>query len=208
MSATQLSLTAAKEASIRLVEGGEDGSRGQQAVHDRVTALRSNRRSANAHTKTRGEVRGSDKKPWRQKGTGRARHGSTKSPIWVGGGTVFGPRNDRNYKKGAPKKVRRLAFARALTARIEAGDVHTVNSFAVAEPKTKQFVAAVKDLVDAKRVLIIGEEFDETTLLAGRNVANVQLVRAQDVNVEELLSFGAILVTDSALAILATRSAA
>lgn len=208
MPATPFTREAAEKASIRIVDGGESGSRGQQAVHDQVVALRSNRRSGTAHTKTRDEVRGSDKKPWKQKGTGRARHGSRKSPIWVGGGTVFGPRNDRNYSKSVNKKVRRLAFARALTARIEAGAVFTVDSFAVAEPKTKQFVAAVAALTDAPRVLIVGTEFDETTRLAGRNAAGIQLVRAADLNTEDLLTWSAIVITTAALETLATRTAA
>ena len=101
---------------------------------------------ATAHTKTRGEVAGHNAKPWRQKGTGRARAGRVTSPIWRGGGVVFGPRN-RDYSKKVPKNVRRLAFRKALSERIKDGDVLTTASFAIADGKTKSFVKEVKGLV-------------------------------------------------------------
>ena len=116
-----------------------------QAVHDAVVAYRANRRSGTANTKTVGEVNHSNAKPWRQKGTGRARAGSKASPIWVGGGVVFGPR-PRDYSKKLTKSVKRLALRKALSERIKSGDVFIVDSFAVTEPKTKSFVKLLGDI--------------------------------------------------------------
>ena len=118
MSATVLTIADAKKANISIIENG----RGTQAVHDVVVALRANRRSGTASTKTKAEVRGSGKKPWRQKGTGRARAGYASSPVWTGGGVVFGPK-PRDYSKKVSKRVRKLAFLKALSARILGGDV-------------------------------------------------------------------------------------
>src|ERR1700742_4016019 len=118
MSAKALSKTAAKEAKIDLIEDG----RGSQAVHDVVVAMRAARRSGSANTKTKAEVDMSGAKPWRQKGTGRARAGYVSSPVWVGGGVVFGPK-PRDYSKKVSKRVKKLAFLKALSARILGGGV-------------------------------------------------------------------------------------
>lgn len=126
MSATVLTVEAAKEAKLALIENG----RGTQAVHDVVVALRANRRSGSACTKSKADVNYSGAKPWRQKGTGRARAGYKSSPVWVGGGVAFGPK-PRDYSKKTSKSVRRLALAKALSARIIAGDVVVVDEFSV-----------------------------------------------------------------------------
>src|ERR1700675_1484713 len=136
MSATVLTIAAAKEAKINVIENG----RGTQALHDVVVALRANRRSGSANTKTKAEVAYSGKKPWRQKGTGRARAGYASSVIWAGGGVVFGPK-PRDYSKKVAKSVRRLALLKALSARIMAGDVLVAEEIKVATPKTKDFVS-------------------------------------------------------------------
>src|SRR5215207_1592678 len=133
MSATVLTLDAARNANIAIIENGK----GTQAVHDVVVAMRAARRSGTANTKTKAEVNLSGAKPWRQKGTGRARAGYKSSPVWVGGGVVFGPK-PRDYSKRISKSVRRLALRKALSARIAAGDVLVVPSFGVKEAKTKQ----------------------------------------------------------------------
>src|ERR1700757_5357047 len=135
MSATVLTSDAAKEAKINVIENG----RGTQALHDMVVALRANRRSGTANTKTKAEVVYSGKKPWRQKGTGRARAGYASSPVWSGGGVVFGPK-PRDYSKKVPKSVKRLAFLKALSSRIIDGDVLIADSLAVNEPKTNAFI--------------------------------------------------------------------
>ena len=203
MSAKVLTKAAAKEAKIELVDGG----RGSQAVHDVVVAMRAARRSGTANTKTKADVNLSGAKPWRQKGTGRARAGYKSSVIWRGGGVVFGPK-PRDYAKKVSKSVRRLAFQKALSERINAGDVLTIGEFAVKEAKTKAFVQLVKKQTDARRILIVSDQFDENTYKSSRNVKPVQLAKASDVNTEQLLAFEKILVTDSALAKLAERTSA
>ena len=138
-------------------EGGENQFdrrwRGSQAVHDVVVAMRAARRSGSANSKTKAKVNLSGAKPWRQKGTGRARAGYKSSPVWRGGGVVFGPK-PRDYSKKVSKTVRRLAFQKALSERINAGDVLTVDALTVKEPKTKSFVSLVKGHTDAKKVLL------------------------------------------------------
>jgi large subunit ribosomal protein L4 len=201
MSATVLTKAAAKEAKIDIIEDG----RGTQAVHDVVVAIRAARRSGTANTKTKAEVDLSGAKPWRQKGTGRARAGYKSSPIWRGGGVVFGPK-PRDYSKKVSKSVRRLAFQKALSERISAGDVLTVDKFAVSELKTKSFVDLLRKQTDAEKVLIVSDSFDEKTFKAARNVQSAQLATAVAVNTEQLLAFEKILVTENALEKLAERS--
>src|ERR1700758_1587407 len=147
MSASVLTVSDAKEANIDVIENG----RGTQAVHDVVVAMRANRRSGSANTKTKAEVVYSGKKPWRQKGTGRARAGYASSPVWAGGGVVFGPK-PRDYSKKVPKNVRQLAFLKAFSARIIAGDVLVTDEIKVPNPKTKEFVSLVKSHSDAEKI--------------------------------------------------------
>ena len=201
MSAKALTVAAAKEAKIELIETG----RGTQALHDVVVAMRAARRSGSASTKTKATVNLSGAKPWRQKGTGRARAGYKSSPVWRGGGVVFGP-HPRDYSKKTSKTLRRLAFQKALSERIKAGDVLTVDKFAVSEAKTKAFVTMVKKQTDARKVLVLSDSFDENTYKSARNVKPVQLVTAADVNAEQLLAFDKILVTPAALEHLAERT--
>jgi large subunit ribosomal protein L4 len=200
MSATVLTVEAAKEARIAIIENG----RGTQAVHDVVVAMRANRRSGSANSKTKAEVSGSGKKPWRQKGTGRARAGYASSPVWSGGGVVFGPK-PRDYSKKVSKNVKRLAFLKALSSRIIAGDVLIADEIKVTQPKTKEFISFLKNLTDASKVLVISSTFDEMTYKAARNVEPVLLNTASEVNTEQLLAFNKIIVTSEALAKLAER---
>src|SRR5947199_5190019 len=161
MSAKVLTRAAAKEAKIELVDGG----RGSQAVHDVVVAMRAARRTRTANTKTKADVNLSGAKPWRKKGTGRARAGYKSSVIWRGGGVVFGPK-PRDYSKKVSKTVRRLAFQKALTERINAGDVLTIDGFAVKELKTKSFLSLLREQTDARKVLLISDSFDDNTYKA------------------------------------------
>jgi large subunit ribosomal protein L4 len=201
MSAKVLTATAAKEAKIALIDSGL----GTQALHEAVVAMRAARRSGSANTKTKAEVNFSGAKPWRQKGTGRARAGYKSSPIWRKGGVVFGPK-PRDYSKKVPRTVRRLAFQKALSERITAGDVLTVDTFAVKELKTKAFVDLLKKQTAAKKVLLISDSFDENTRKSARNVKPVRLTTASDVNAEQLLAFDKIIVTHKALEHLAERT--
>jgi len=180
--------------------------KGAQAVHDLVTAYRANRRTGSACTKTRGEVRGNNKKIYKQKGTGNARHGDKRAPIFVGGGVVFGPR-PRDYSKHVPKNVRKLALRRVLGDLIRDGSIKTLPSFSVADGKTKSFIAAVTADAEPKKVLIVAKSFDDKTYLAARNVGWAQLVTAESLNVEELLHANTILVVEDALETLAKRTA-
>lgn len=203
MAAKTLNLEAAKSASITLVE---DADRGKQAVHDVIVAMHANRRSGSANTKTRGEVSGTGKKPFKQKGTGRARQGGNNPPHHCGGGVAFGPR-PRDYSKKVNRATRRLAFSKALTARIAAGDVLTVPSFAIADGKTKSFVKQVNDLAGVvKRVLVVGTDFSEETKRAARNSQSALLISANEVNTEQLLHYSKIVVVESALETLAGRT--
>src|SRR5579871_5197530 len=138
MSASPLSLSDANaKLKIELIANGI----GTQALHETIVAYRANRRSGTHSTKTKATVAGSGKKPWRQKGTGNARSGYKSSPVWSGGGVVFGP-HPRDYSKKVAKSVKKLALRKALSERIKAGDVFIIDEFAVKEAKTKQFVAA------------------------------------------------------------------
>jgi large subunit ribosomal protein L4 len=202
MSAKSLTVEDAQAANLVLV-GPE---KGRQAVHDLVTAYRANRRSGSANTKTRGEVRGNNKKIYKQKGTGNARHGDKRAPIFVGGGVVFGPR-PRDYSKKVNKTTKRIALRKALSERIKSGDVLVVESFSVKQPKTKQFVAAVRSITEEPKTLIVSSVFDENTYLAGRNVQPTQLITAAEVNTEQLLKYKKIVVTPDALAQIAQRLA-
>lgn len=201
MSANQLTIEAATAANIVTV-GPEKGS---QAVHDLVTAYRANRRTGSANTKTRAEVAGNNKKIYRQKGTGNARHGDHQSPIFVGGGVVFGPR-PCDYSKKVNKSTRKLALRRVLGDIISGGKVVTVPSFSVEDGKTKSFVAAVAAIAEGKKILIIAESFDEKTKLSGRNVADVLLMSAAEVNVEQLLDARKVVIVESALETIANRT--
>ena len=202
MSATILSTESAKQANVNLVEGHH----GKQALNDTLVAYRANRRQGNANTKNRSEVRGSGKKLWGQKGTGNARMGSKRSPVWSGGGVVFGPRT-RDYSVKIPRAIKKLALRTALTARINDGAVMTVPSFMIADGKTKSFIAAVDALSTAKKILIVGQTFDELTFRSARNVQNVQLVSADDLNAEHLLLYPQVIVTTEALETIARRTA-
>ena len=201
MSATILTADAAKKASIDIITDGK----GTQAVHDVVVAMRANRRSGTASVKTKATVNLSGKKPWKQKGTGRARAGYASSPVWSGGGVVHGP-HPRSYAKKTPTAVKRLAFRKALSARILGGDVLVVDSFEVKEGKTKAFVNLIKGIAgDVRRTLVVSVSFSDVTFLAARNVANDLLMTASEVNTENLLAFDKIIITKDALASLGNR---
>ena len=202
MPAKTFTADAAQSANIQLAEA----DRGSQAVHDLVTAYRANRRTGSANSKTRGEVRGNNKKIYKQKGTGNARHGDKRAPIFVGGGVVFGPR-PRDYSKHVPKNVRKLALRRVLGDLVREESIKTLPSFSISDGKTKSFVSAVTAEVEAKKVLIVAKSFDDSTYLAARNIGWAQLVTAESVNVEELLHANSVLVVEDALETLAKRTA-
>ena len=176
-----------------------------QAVHDVIVAMRANRRSGTANTKTRGEVAQSGKKPFRQKGTGNARQGGNASPINRGGGVVFGPR-PRDYSKRVNRKTKRLAFASALSDRISAGDVLAVDDLKIDDGKTKSFVSRINEIAGTEKALVVSSSFTDKTYLAARNVADSKLSTALEVNTEELLAYDKVVLTESAMKTLSSRT--
>lgn len=202
MSAKTFTAEDAQAANLVLV--GEE--KGRQAVHDLVIAYRANRRTGSANTKTRGEVSGNNKKIYKQKGTGNARHGDKRAPIFVGGGVVFGPR-PRDYSKKVTKTVRKLALRRTLGDLVRAGKIVSVPSFSIADGKTKSFVSTLDSLTQPGKILVIGNSFDESTYLAARNVAYAQLVTGAEVNVEQLLLANTVILVGDAVQTLAARTA-
>jgi large subunit ribosomal protein L4 len=188
------------EVKFELVEGG----RGTQAVHDTVVAYRANQRMGTACTKTVGEVSGSNKKPWRQKGTGRARAGSNQSPLWPGGGVVFGPR-PRDYTKKVNGKTKQLALRKALTERLKAGDVQVVADLKLESPKTKGFAAILSKLDVKGTALLVDSVIDNNVRLASRNVQGVEVTTADNVNTYQVLRPNKVLITKSAFEKLEAR---
>jgi large subunit ribosomal protein L4 len=170
------------EVKFALVEDG----RGSQAVHDTVTAYRAAQRSGTACTKTAGEVSGSNKKPWRQKGTGRARAGSFQSPLWVGGGVVFGPK-PRSYSKKVNTRTKQLALRKALSERLKAGDVVIVDDINLGSPKTKEFVSVIKALEIDGTALVVSNGDNKNLTLAARNVESVSLATSDTLNTYDIL---------------------
>jgi len=161
--------------------------RGQQAVKDVITARQNARRAGTACTKTKGTVAGSGKKPWKQKGTGRARAGYRSSPVWRGGGVAFGPK-PRDYSMRLNKKVRALAFGRALSDRIAEGAVVVLDTLALATPKTSQISALVKSMGVSRRLLIVANVVQANLKLAARNHPRVSVSTAAEVEVYDILN--------------------
>src|SRR6187455_465575 len=158
------------EVKFPLVEGGK----GTQAVHDVVVAYNAAQRMGTACTKNVGDVAGTNKKPWRQKGTGRARAGSFRSPLWAGGGVVFGPK-PRSFAKKVNARTRQLALRKALSERLKAGDVVVVDEIKLSSPKTKEFLGVIGALELKGSTLVVASGADKNLTLASRNIPNVAL---------------------------------
>ena len=173
----------------------EDG-KGTQAVHDVVVAYQAAQRMGTACTKNVGEVSGSNKKPWRQKGTGRARAGSHQSPLWVGGGVVFGPK-PRDFSKKVSKSTRSLALRKALSERLKAGDVVLVDDLKLDSPKTRDFISLMSTLELTGTTLIVASA-DKNLTLASRNIENVTLASSDSLNTYDVLRPDKLLFTKSA----------
>jgi large subunit ribosomal protein L4 len=175
-----------------------EGTRGQQAVKEVVVAHQANARQGTRSTKTRGEVRGGGKKPWAQKGTGRARAGSIRSPLWGGGGVVFGPK-PRDFSKKINGKVKALAFSRALFDRATAGDVSVIENFASKDAKTKAMGQVINRIAPKGKVLIVDAPFTTEAQRAARNLGRVTLQEAAKLNTLDLVQYSAIVVSSKAL---------
>jgi len=181
----------------------EDG-RGTQAVHDTVVAYQAAQRMGTACTKTVGEVAGTNKKPWRQKGTGRARAGSFRSPLWAGGGVVFGPK-PRSFAKKVNARTKQLALRKALSERLKAGDVVVVDDIKLSSPKTKEFLGVIGALELKGSTLVVATGADKNLTLASRNIPNVALATSETLNTYDVLRPAKLLFTKSAFEKVADR---
>jgi len=182
------------EVKFPLVEGGK----GTQAVHDVVVAHQAAQRMGTACTKTMGEVAGTGKKPWRQKGTGRARAGSFASPLWRGGGVVFGPK-PRDFRKKVSRNTKQLALRKALSERLRAGDVLLVDDIKLTSSKTKEFLGLLSALeVKGSALIVAKDASDKNLTLASRNVPQVALTTSESLNTYDVLRSDKLLFTRGA----------
>lgn len=172
-------------------------------VHEAVVAQQANARESIAHTKTRGEVRGGGRKPWKQKGTGRARHGSRRSPIWSGGGITFGPRSIRNFAKKMNRKARRKALAMVLSDKLSSEKIIVIEALGFDQAKTKNLAAVLAKLPSSgKKTLIITEPENKTASVAAKNLEKVNTLPAHALNVVDLLRNEYVVVTKAAIEVM------
>ena len=167
-------------------------------LHQAVLMYLANRRQGTHSTKTRGEVRGGGRKPWRQKGTGRARHGSIRSPLWRHGGVVFGPK-PREYGWSMPQKQRRLALKQALSSKVGDGDLLVLEQLSLPEPKTRLMYGVLQRLGALRKPLIVLDRKDDTVVLAARNIPGVQLLPPTALSAYAVLNGGKLLLTREAV---------
>lgn len=167
-------------------------------LYDAITLSRNSLRQGTADTKTRSEVSGGGKKPWRQKGTGRARQGSTRAPHWYHGGVVFGP-HPRDYSKKMNRKERRLALKSALAYKAMGKELIVVDNFDIQSSKTKDVKSLLANLKAEKNVLIVVDELNENMILATRNLSNVILLQANEINVLDVISADKMIITEAAV---------
>ena len=168
-------------------------------LHAAVVNYLANQRQGTHATKTRGKVRGGSKKPWRQKHTGRARHGTNRSPLWKGGGVIFGP-HPRDYSYRMPKKQKRKALKTALSVKFAEGNLVVVDALSFEKPRTKDMIAVLRNFgINDKKVLVVMPDKDENVYLSARNIPRVSVMRAADINTYELLVHEHVLVTKDAL---------
>lgn len=175
----------------------------QDLIHQVVVSQMANRRQVSAHTKGRGEVSGGGRKPWRQKGTGRARHGSTRSPIWRHGGVSFGPTKNRDFKKKINKKIKRLALSMVLSAKAQNNFLVVLDTLKLEKVKTKIVAEILKKLpCKQESVLIALPGVDKNVILAARNIAQAKVVQIKDLNALDLLNFKYLLIPKDSIKIL------
>ncbi len=176
-----------------------------ELLHQAVTAQMANCRQVLAHTKGRAEVSGGGKKPWKQKGTGRARSGSSRSPIWIGGGVTFGPTKDRNFKVKINQKMKQKAIFMALSDKLESSSLLVLDSLEFAEYKTKKFNEMLLGLEkkvlnsDRRDILVINDSKEEKAKYSGRNLKGVKIINLENINVVDLLNYKNLLLTEKAI---------
>ncbi len=181
------------EVAMELIDNG----RATEAVHQTVVAYNAAQRMGTACTKNAGDVAGTNKKPWRQKGTGRARAGSFQSPLWRGGGVVFGPK-PRDFSKKVNRTTRQLALRKALSERLKAGDVLIVDELKLASPKTRDFLGVLSALKVAGSTLIVAHDDDRNLRLASRNIPGLELATGDSVNTYQVLQCAKLVFTRGA----------
>ncbi|BFH16972.1 50S ribosomal protein L4 [Paenibacillus thiaminolyticus] len=170
----------------------------KHVLHDAVVMQLASMRQGTHKVKTRSEVSGGGRKPWKQKGTGRARQGSIRSPQWKGGGTVFGP-TPRSYAYKLPKKVRRLAIKSALSSKVLAEQIIVLDQLTMNAPKTKEFAAILNNLKVDRKALVVVPEYNDNVALSARNIPSVKLVAADGVNVYDVLRHEKLIITKDAV---------
>ena len=178
----------------------------RDVVHQVAVSLLSTKRHAIANTKTRGEIRGGGKKPWQQKGTGRARAGSSRSPLWRGGGVTFGPRSNRNFEKMITKKMRTLGLFSVLSDKVSSQKLIVLEDLQLADGKTKNLAALLKNLrakaALGRTMMIVISEKQKPAILAGRNLPSEQIRMANQINVLDLLASDSVVVLQDALPVI------
>ncbi len=185
---------------LDLPDGLFDAKISPSLVHEAVVSQSANSRAAIAHTKDRSEVRGGGRKPWKQKGTGRARHGSSRSPIWSGGGVTFGPSNLRNFAKKMNRKARRKALAMVLTDKVKNDKLIALESLVLTDVKTKTLTSVIANFpISGKKTLIITTPENRTILKAAQNIQAITTMPANTLNVIDLLRYEYVMVTKDAL---------
>lgn len=194
-----LNMQGEKVDQIQLSDSVFDIEANEHLMHQAVVRHLAALRRGTHNTKTRGEVRGGGRKPWRQKGTGRARHGSRRSPIWKGGGVVFGP-HPRSYQTNLPKKMRRLALKSALSVKAQKGQLIVLDNLTIDVPKTKTVVAMLHALQANENALLVTSELDRNVVLSARNIPGVSVVDTNGTNVYEVLKHDSLILTRDAVA--------
>lgn len=176
------------------------GGAKEGVIHASVINYLANQRQGTHATKTKGLISGGGKKPWKQKHTGRARSGSIRSPLWRGGGTVFGPQ-PRDYSYSLPRKVKRLALMAAFREKLSNGEVVIIDDFSVEKPRTKDMISIMKNLgLDGKSVLVVLPERKDSIILSARNIPRVSVTRAMDLNTYDVMKYNVLLMTREAAA--------
>lgn len=170
----------------------------QHVLYEVVKNQLANKRQGTQSVKTRAEVRGGGRKPWRQKGTGRARQGSIRAPHWVGGGVTFAPK-PRDYSYSVPKKVRRLAMKSALSSKVIDNELFVIDELSIDQPKTKEIVNILKNLNSSKKALIVMDRKDENIIKSARNIKGVQTALVNTINVYDILNHDAFIITKDAV---------
>ncbi|RCW41303.1 50S ribosomal protein L4 [Paenibacillus prosopidis] len=195
---TVFNVSGAQVGEVELAESVFGIQPNTHVLHSAVLLQQAAERQGTHKTKGRSEVRGGGRKPWKQKGTGRARQGSIRSPQWVGGGTVFGP-TPRTYGFKLPKKVRRLAIKSALSSKVIASEIIVLDQLTFAAPKTKEFAAILNNLNANRKALVVTANYEENVALSARNIPGVKFVAADGINVLDVLVHDKLIITKEAV---------